>query len=63
MSAEKRRQKRRFIIAYALALLSAGTPPDALPGLLMDEYGLTRAQARAFAAAALREHKAGREAK
>jgi hypothetical protein len=55
-------KKRHEIITRALALLAAGLLPDALVALLMDEYGLTRARARALAAAAVRKWRAGPEA-
>ena len=53
-------KQRRQIIARAVELLKAGTLPDALLGQLMDEFGLTRSQARDLATAALREWKADR---
>jgi hypothetical protein len=55
-------KKRQLIITYALALLVQGTLAESLPGLLMIEFGLTPAQARELAGAALREHTAGSEA-
>jgi hypothetical protein len=53
---------RREIIIRALALLRAGTLADALPGLLMAEFGVTRSEARYLALAALKQWKREREA-
>jgi hypothetical protein len=51
-------KQRRLIISRALALLEQGVLADSLSALLVGEFGLTRSQARALTAAALRQRKA-----
>lgn len=53
-------KRRQQIIAAAVALLESGLLPSVLPGRLMAEFGVTPAQARRLAGAALREHKKAR---
>jgi predicted transcriptional regulator len=48
--------KRAEIITAAVDMLQAGTLASALPQRLMSEYGLTAAQAKRLAEAALKQY-------
>jgi hypothetical protein len=46
-------KQRQEIVALAVALLEAGTLASAIPGRLMEEFGLARNEARDLTVAAL----------
>ena len=46
-----------FMVTHALEALRTGSLPTAIPGLLMDEFHISAAQASELAALAIKRHK------